>query len=81
MDVLKYTVLLRDSEDNLKGTGYITTLNTIIAPSQNLKNYVGSITFYVKTKLVHNARKLFANTTYGEFLSVARVSSSMPLHC
>ena len=75
LDVLKYTVLLRDRINNFKGTGYITTLNTIITPSQNLQNYVGSIRFNVKTSLFYKPRKIFANTTYGEFLSVARVSS------
>ena len=80
MDVLKYTVLLRDSENNLKGAGYITTLDTIITPSQNLQNYEGSIEFYRKTKLYNGPRKILANTAYGEFLSVASVSSSMPLH-
>ena len=79
MNVLRYIVLLRDSKDNLKGAGYVTTFDTLITPSQNLQNCEGSIEFYMKTKLYNGPRKILADTAYGEFLSVARVSISMLL--
>ena len=80
-DVLQYTVLLRDDKNTLIGTGYISSYDTIITPSQNLIEYDKSIKFNTNAKLFHGKRTIFANVSYGEFLSVARVSSSMPQHC
>ena len=78
--VAKYIVLLRDEKKDLKGTGYIVTANTLITPSEVFQNYEKFLKFNVRTKLGHGGRTIFDNTTYCEFLSVARVSSSKPIH-
>ena len=79
--IYQYIVLLRVDKDKLVGTGFIVTHDALITPSRNLKDQSGLITFTSKTKVGKSKRDIRVSTPYNEFLSLALVSSSMPMFC
>ena len=81
--IFQYVVQLSDNKNIFKGTGYIMTAKTLITPSVNLKEYHELIKFTSQTNLGDRDRNILVSTTYeqNKLLSVALVSSSMPILC
>ena len=75
----KYLVLLIEKDtDEIKGTGFIVTLSTIMTPSKNLENIENGIELYLSLKIAKEISTIYCHYPYDGPLSLAYVSSSTP---
>ena len=74
-------VLFNTNVNDVEGTGYIVSLNTIITPTVNLKNFFTALKFKIHKTLGQVTYGIYTYKKQDDLMSIAYVSSYTPKTC